>query len=38
MLREIRNNQYCVEQLEMPGDDFDGADVDVTDEEEDNED
>jgi hypothetical protein len=34
MFREVRNNQYCVEQLEMPDDDYDGVDVDVTDEEE----
>jgi hypothetical protein len=34
MFREVRNNQYSVEQLEVPDDDYDGVDVDVTDEEE----
>jgi len=34
MFREARNNQYSVEKLEMPDDDYDGVDVDVTDEEE----
>jgi hypothetical protein len=34
MFRETRSNQYSVEQLAMPGDDFDADDLDVTDEEE----
>jgi hypothetical protein len=34
MFKETRINQYFVEQLAMPGDDFDADDLDVTDEEE----